>query len=142
MIETRPTLAYGFVADLYVIVHRTKRASDEDWQGMRRHMHAQETVSRLLVMTRGASLHSIQRRQARELCERHGMRVGVLGDARLARGMPAVPDWFGSDAKGFRAHDMTGALTYLERSQMYTRLVRMLAPKPSGPRLEALAPCG
>lgn len=121
------TIAFGFVEDMYVIVHRAEHVVDEDWKPFVADVSAAEAMPRMLVIAGPGKLDPDQRHFVREIYDRFSMRIGVLADSRLARGVLTALSWFGVEAKAFPAHDLAGVLSYLERDQLRAKAVAELS---------------
>ncbi|MEM7153051.1 MAG: hypothetical protein AAF799_09415 [Myxococcota bacterium] len=121
------TIAFGFVEDMYVTVHRAERVAEKDWAAFVAHVEAAEAIPRMLVIAGPGKLDPEQRHFVRGAYDRFNMRIGVLADSRLARGILTALNWFGVEAKAFQAHDLDGALSYLGRDVLRAKAVAALA---------------
>jgi hypothetical protein len=127
-VEELSTLAHGRLQDVKVIVHYTMVASEEDWAKFMTDAQAMETMQGLLVVAGGAKLEVDQRNDIRALYDKHKMKIGVLSDSRITRGVITALGWFGIPVRAFRLDDIGGLLAHLGRESLLEGVQQALAP--------------
>jgi len=126
--EDRETLTYGFVDDVYVIIHRGERVDESEWQAcMRDAMHASQT-SRLLLVAGDLMPDVGQRYDLGTLHEKHHTKVALLSDCPTRARVITALKWSGIEAEAFGVDDLDSVLGFLGRPSMRARLSSALGP--------------
>jgi hypothetical protein len=127
--EDRETLVFGFVDDVYVVIHRGASQVDEgEWQiCLDGAMHAAQ-VPRLLLVAGDLMPDVGQRFDLGRLHEKHGTKVAILSDSSAVRRVVTALKWSGIETDGFRIDDLDGMLAFLGRPALRARLSSALGP--------------
>lgn len=126
--EELSSLAHGRVGDIKLIVHYTMVASTQDWASFIDDAREMSPLQGLVVVAGGAKLEADQRNDIRELYNQHQMKIGVLSDSRLTRGVITALGWFGIPVRPFRIDDLKGLMAFLERSELGDATSKALSP--------------
>lgn len=126
--EVLQTLAFGFVGDVYIVVHKAPRVDPAEWKVFSEHLLSRATVNLMLVVAGDAKLDADQRFAVRDAYAKYNMRIGVLADSKVARGIMTAFSWFNVDVKGFPTKDFSGLLVYLGRETLREQLSEAIAP--------------
>jgi hypothetical protein len=125
--EDRETLAYGFVDDVYVIIHRGGHIDERDWQLCIDGALFASQVPRLLVA--GDLVPDVgQRYDLGRVHEKHGTRVALLSDSPLVQRVVTALKWAGIEAEGFRIDALDEMLAFMGRPAQRARLSSALGP--------------
>src|SRR5262245_41085403 len=111
------TMLFKYIEGVLVAVHTADPPSDEDWREYVEYSRSTLPVScnRTLAVTRGGGPDAKQRKMAQEvLANRPKMRVSIVTDSTLVRGIVTALSWFNPDAKAFSQKDLRDALKYLD----------------------------
>jgi hypothetical protein len=99
----------------FIVAHGRDNATPEEWSAF---VHALESelpnVSGVLVFTAGATINARQREQIELLTKRGDLRMAVLTDSVMARGVVTALSWFNVQIKAFAPHDEQHALDHLQ----------------------------
>lgn len=126
--EDRQTLAYGFVDDVYVIIHREDRVDESDWQACVRELTYAKDASRILLVARDLMPDVGQRYDLGTLQEKRPLKLALLSDAASASRVVTALKWSGIRAATFGLADLDGVLAFLGRPTMRARLSSALGP--------------
>jgi hypothetical protein len=126
--EDRETLAFGFVDDVYVVIHRGSRVAEDEWQHCLEDALYSSQVPRLLFVAGDLMPDVAQRCDLARLHERHATRVALLSDGSSVQRVVTALKWSGIEADGFRMDDLDGMLTFLGRPTLRARLSSALGP--------------
>jgi hypothetical protein len=126
--EDLETLVYGFVDDVYVVIHRSDRVDERDWQSCIDAALYASQVSRLLLVAGDLMPDVGQRHDLGRLHEKHATKVAMLSDASATRRVVTALKWSGIEAEGFRIDDLDGVLAFFSRPILRARLSSALGP--------------
>ena len=107
-----PSVAYSAVADLFVIVHIAVEPTDGDWNELMAAANSMDTLNSLLVVAGEATLSATQRATMHELYKKNKMRIAVMTNSRVARGVLTALKWFGVPTEAVPLNDLSRALTH------------------------------
>jgi hypothetical protein len=126
--EDRETLVYGFVDDVYVILHRADRIDEHEWQLCIDGALYAASVARLLFVAANLMPDVGQRYDLGRLHEKHGTKGALLSDSPSIRRVVTALKWSGMEAECFRMDDLDGVLAFLSRPSLRARLSSALGP--------------
>ncbi|MCA9684406.1 MAG: hypothetical protein KC457_19585 [Myxococcales bacterium] len=126
--EELRSLAHGQFDDVYLVVHYTSVASAEDWKRFITSANEAPKLGGLLVVAGGAKLEADQRNDIRDLYEKHKMKIGVLSDSRITRGITTALSWFGIQVRAFRSSELAGLAEYLGQEARLEELRSTVIP--------------
>ena len=126
--EDCETLAYGFVEDVYVVIHRGKQVDERDWQACLDGALYAPQVPRLLLVAGDLMPDVGQRFDLSRVHEKHGTKVALLTDSSASRRVVTALKWSGMEAESFRIDDLDGMLVFLSRPALRARLSSALGP--------------
>lgn len=126
--EDRETLVYGFVDDVYVILHRGDRVDEREWQLCVDGAFYAASVSRVLFVAANLMPDVGQRYDLGRLHDKHGLKAALLSDSPSIRRVVTALKWSGIEAEGFRMDDLDGVLAFLGRPTLRARLSSALGP--------------
>ena len=113
---TRTTMAFRELDGVLVAVHSANAPSDEEWaEYLAFCMRLPSTCWRTLAVTEGGGPNAKQRRRMQEeYLRNHRMRVAVVTDAFVVRGIVTALSWFNKETRWFPSLGLRDALGYLE----------------------------
>jgi hypothetical protein len=126
--EDRETLVYGFVDDVYVVIHRGSPIDEREWKLCLDGALYASQVQRLLLVAGDLMPDVAQRFDLSKLHEKHGTKVALLSDSPAIRRVVTALKWSGIEAESFRIADLDGMLVFLSRPAMRARLSSALGP--------------
>lgn len=126
--EDRETLAYGFVDDVYVVIHRGTQVDEREWQLCLDGALYAPQAPRLLLVAGDLMPDVAQRFDLSRLHEKHGTKVALLSDSPALRRVVTALKWSGIEAEGFRIDDLDGMLVFMTRPTLRARLSSALGP--------------
>lgn len=126
--EDRETLAYGFVDDVYVVIHRGTQVDEREWQLCLDGALYASQVPRLLLVAGDLMPDVAQRFDLSRLHEKHGTKVALLSDSPAIRRVVTALKWSGIEAEGFLIDDLDGMLVFMARPTLRARLSSALGP--------------
>jgi hypothetical protein len=126
--EDRDTIAYGFVDDVYVIIHRGERVDEREWQTCIDGAMYAPQVARLLLVASDLMPDVGQRHDLAKLHEKHATKVAMLSDSSATRRVITALKWSGIEAESFRIDDLDGMLAFIGRPTLRARLSSALGP--------------
>lgn len=126
--EDRETLVYGFVDDVYVIIHRGAQVDEREWQLCLDGALYSSQVPRLLLVAGDLMPDVAQRFDLSRLHEKHGTKMALLSDSPAIRRVVTALKWSGIESEGFRIDDLDGMLVFLSRPGLRARLSSALGP--------------
>lgn len=126
--EDRETLAYGFVDDVYVVIHRGKQVDEREWQLCLDSALYASQAPRLLLVAGDLMPDVAQRFDLGRLHEKHGTKVALLSDSPAIGRVVTALKWSGIEAEGFRIDDLDGMLVFMTRPTLRARLSSALGP--------------
>lgn len=115
-----PTVAIGIVEDVLLWANGPGVPDEDDFNKVMEFIKQQDKLSAMVVVTAdNATLNSTQRKSMNDLWQNHGLKMAVLTTSRLARGVLTALKWFGVASRHFEPSDLSGALEYCDRSNLY-----------------------
>lgn len=126
--EDRETLVYGFVDDIYVVIHRGSPVDEREWKLCLDGALYASQVPRLVLVAGDLMPDVGQRFDLSRLHEKHATKMALLSDSSAIRRVVTALKWSGIEAEGFRIDDLDGMLGYLGRPAMRARLSSALGP--------------
>lgn len=130
------TMAYTQVGNTMVVAHGPQPPAQHEWEGqIALFRDTKVPVRRLLVFTAGGAPDAKQRAQAEK--EFGKLRVAVLTDAVLARGVVTALRWLGMPISAFPADQVVRAMEDIgvpsgERDEVRSALTRIKASVTAG----------
>lgn len=121
-------MAFGFVDDVFVVIHRDGVIAPNDWGMFINEARFARKVPRMLLVPGTAMPDVSQRHDLIELHEKHGMKLAVLSDSEATLRVVTALKWAGIEAKGFPLDDLDGTLAFLERCHLWARVSSALGP--------------
>jgi len=126
--EDRDTIAYGFVEDVFVLVHRTDHIDDRDWQICMSEARRSKNLECMLLVP-GKVLPDVGLRyDIVELYEKQNMRMALLSDLPQTDRVVTALKWGGIEVEGFAVEDLDGMLAFLARPHIRARISSVLGP--------------
>jgi hypothetical protein len=126
--EDRDTIAYGFIDDVFVVIHRGERVDEREWQAcLDTAMYAAQ-VPRLVLVARDLMPDVGQRYDLAKLHEKHSTKVAMLSDSSATRRVVTALKWSGITAESFRIDDLDDMLVFIGRPTLRARLSSALGP--------------
>ena len=115
------TMAFRYTDGLLLVAHGAQAPSESDWSGYLRYCehHMPRTCRRTLVRTRGGGPDAAQRKRAQQLITTisqgivEPLRVAVVTDSTLVRGIVTALNWFNPHTRAFAPDALSQALDYL-----------------------------
>jgi hypothetical protein len=127
--EDRETLVYGFVDDVYVILHRGDRVDEREWQLCIDGALYSASAPRVLLVAGDLMPDVGQRYDLGRLHEKHGgIKAALVSDSPSIRRVVTALKWSGIEAESFRMDDLDGVLAFLARPSLRARLSSALGP--------------
>lgn len=126
--EDRETLVFGFVDDVYVVIHRAEKIDEQEWLFCFETALFSSQVPRLLLVAGDVMPDVGQRFDLGRLHEKHSTKVALLTDSPSVRRVITALKWSGIEADGFRIDDLDGMLAFLGRPGLRARLSSALGP--------------
>jgi len=127
--EDRETLVYGFVDDVYVIIHRGERVDERDWQLCVDGAFYGSQAPRVLLVAGDLMPDVGQRHDLGRLHEKHGgIKVALLSDSPAIRRVATALKWSGIESECFGMDDLDGVLAFLSRTAARARISSALGP--------------
>ncbi|MCX4246178.1 hypothetical protein [Paraliomyxa miuraensis] len=126
--EDRETLAFGFVDDVFVVIHLGDRVDEREWQACMQDLTHSAHTSRVLLVARDLMPDVGQRYDLGALQEKRSLKVALLSDATACARVATALKWSGIAADGFRLDDLDGVLVFLGRPSLRARLSSALGP--------------
>jgi len=126
--EDRETLSYGFVDDVYVVIHRGSPVDEREWQLCLDGALYASQVPRLLFVAGDLMPDVAQRFDLSRLHDKHATKMALLSDAPTIRRVVTALKWSGITAEGFRIDALDDMLVFLGRPAMRARLSSALGP--------------
>ncbi len=124
------TLKHGFSNSTCVLVHTHESPKPDEWEEFVRELEGKMhravlKTERLLVFTDGASL-DVKQRGDMQRVTKAGLKIAVLTESRVVRGVITALGWFGATIRGFGHAEVDEALGWLvpatERGDILTKL--------------------
>jgi hypothetical protein len=107
------TMAHACVGKVAVTVHSREPASDAEWAGYIQELDEhQGQLTGILVFTAGGAMDPGKRATIMRIMERDRLRVAVLTDSMLLRGVIAAWRVINAHIKGFEPDALQAALDY------------------------------
>lgn len=126
--EDFQSIAYGFVDEIFVVIHRSDTIDERDWRRLIGEARGSRRPSLMLLVLDSGMPDVSQRYDLIELHEEHAMKVAMLSDSEVVHRVVTALKWAGVDAKGFPMDDLDGVLAFFERRQLWARLSSALGP--------------
>ncbi len=128
MVEDRETLVYGFVDDVFIVLHRSEQIDEAEWQACINTAIFATQAPRLLVVA-GDSMPDVgQRFDIGRLHEKHETKVALLSDSAATGRVVTALKWSGIEAESFRMDDLLGVLKFFGRAALWARVSSALGP--------------
>ena len=109
---------WSVVGDLLISVTSAGVVSDQDWQQFMKALRT-EPVTKYLAGTLGkAEATSTQRKEGAEVMMRRGLRVAVITDDAITRGIITAVGWLGANVSSFNWSNIDAALSYLNVTEV------------------------
>ena len=111
------TLAYDFIDDVMITVHAAADPTAEDWSRMLADLKPMVPRLRASVVVAGdIKLNARQRKQLADTVARWKIKVAVLSESVVTRGIMRAIGWLGgpNSARPFDMRSLDPAMTYLE----------------------------
>lgn len=110
----KATHVWEVIGDVLVSVTTAGLIPDEQWKGWLKELQT-KPLRKCIGATFGATeLTSIQRKEGSEAARQRGIKVAVVTDESLVRGIVTAVSWLGAPIRSFSWADMQGAIKYLE----------------------------
>ena len=117
--------AFKVVEGVLVLVHDEDCPGDEEWFTYVQEIKRQGAfLLPEIVLTRGGRPNSLQRKLLTDVLGGRAMKVAVLSDHTMVRGVITAISWFNRDIRAFGAQDLPGAIAYLGLPMAHLGLVR------------------
>ena len=100
-VEDLQSIAYGFVDDVFVVLHRGDAIDERDWGMFVSEARFSRKLPMMLIVPGRAMPDVSQRYDLIELHEKHHMKVAVLSDSKAVLRVVTALKWAGVEAKGF-----------------------------------------
>lgn len=126
--EDRETLAYGFVDDIFVIIHLVDRVDEREWEMCMRELTFSTQTSRVLLVAGNLMPDVGQRYDLGTLQEKRPIKVAMLSDEATSVRVVTALKWSGIAADAFGIDDLDGVLVFFGRPSMRARLSSALGP--------------
>jgi len=126
--EDRETLVYGFVDDVYVVIHRGSSIDEREWKLCLDGAIYASQVQRMLLVAGELMPDVAQRFDLGRLHEKHRTKMALLSDSPAIRRVVTALKWSGIESEGFRMDDLDGMLGFLARPALRARLSSALGP--------------
>jgi hypothetical protein len=107
-------VAYRFLGNLVILVQNKDSPSEDEVLKMLDDLKGQDlTRLRILVHTQGGGPSLAQRKILNEALAGCSLRMAVISDAKMVRGITTALSWFNPDIKLFSTQQLPDALKYL-----------------------------
>ena len=126
--EDRETLVYGFIDDVYVILHRGRDIEERDWQSCINGAIFAAQVPRLLLVAGNQMPDVGQRFDLAQLKEKHDTTMALMSDSSAIGRVVTALKWSGIEAEGFLMDDLVGVLQFLGCPSQRARMSSSLGP--------------
>ena len=118
-------MAFRVVERVLVLVHDAECPGDEEWFSYVQEIKRQGAfLLPQVVLTQGGRPNSVQRKLLTDVLGGRGMKVAVLSDHTMVRGVITAIGWFNRDIRAFESQDLAGAIAYLGLPKEHLGLVR------------------
>lgn len=126
--EDRETLVYGFIDDVYVVLHRGRKVDERDWQAAINGAIFAAQVPRLLFVAGDLMPDVGQRFDLSRLQEKHATKMALMSDSSAIGRVVTALKWSGIEADGFSMDDLVGVLQFLACPTSRARMSSALGP--------------
>ncbi|MEM7158067.1 MAG: hypothetical protein AAF799_34820 [Myxococcota bacterium] len=129
-VEDLATISFGFVDDVFVIVHRAETIDDFDWGRCLREARSARELP-CIVIAPGDSPPNVSHRY--DLCELNErqelpLKVALLSGSTTGQRVATALKWGGVEAGCFEVEDLDGMLGFLDRLGSRARMSSALGP--------------
>lgn len=128
LMEDRETLAYGFIDDVFVIIHLGHQVDEHEWQHCVRELTYSAQTSRVLLVAGNLMPDVGQRYDLGALQEKRPIKVAILSDQPARGRVVTALKWSGISSDGFGIDDLDGVLVFFGRPSLRARLSSVLGP--------------
>lgn len=122
------SIVYGSFGDILVSITFGEFPTEEDWAEWMNYATEMPELTGLLVIPGDSKLSVEQRTGLRELHSQKAIKIAVLTQSRLARGILTALGWFNIDAAAFKPTDLDSALEYLGCSAVKEQIETAIQP--------------
>ncbi|EDM80669.1 hypothetical protein PPSIR1_37289 [Plesiocystis pacifica SIR-1] len=112
--ESLHTLSFGFVQDVFLLVHKTPLPNQEEWARMMQVVRERETLAGVLVIARDARPGPDMRKEVQAVTRKFGCKTAVITDSVVAKGVMVAMTWLNIPIGGFRTDELDDAIRYLD----------------------------
>ncbi|MEX1364957.1 MAG: hypothetical protein AB1Z98_17645 [Nannocystaceae bacterium] len=133
--EDWSSLSFGFVDDVFVVIHRAETIDEREWGLCLSEARLAKPLPPILIVPCTVMPNVSQRHDLAELMQRgdpggseQPMKLAMLSDSDAMPRVVTALKWGGIDAKGFAEEDLDGMLAFLERMPIRARMSSALGP--------------
>ena len=126
--DDRETLAFGFVDEVFVVLHSSDEIAERDWRACVDQALSAAEVPAIVWVTNKAAPDVTQRHDLISIFEKHGSTVAIMSDDPLADRAVTALGWAGMTVKRFAEDDLDGMLAFLEHTALRARVASAIGP--------------
>ena len=118
-------MAFRVVDHVLVLIHAAEDPSDDEWALYLKEIKRQGTnLLPQIVVTEGGRPNLLQRKLLTDVLAGRVVKVAVLSDQTMVRGVVTAISWFNRDIKAFSGNNLMGAMTYLDVPDRLFRVIQ------------------
>lgn len=103
-----------------VLVHTAENPNDEEWMSYVREIQRQgKDLLPQIVLTEGGRPNTVQRKALTDVLAGRSVKVAVLSEQAMVRGVVTAIGWFNKDIKAFSPSNLSPAMSYLGLSEAH-----------------------
>ena len=112
--SNQAVLKWTEIKHVIVVCGTAGKVSNEKWEAYLKDLKT-KNIKKCLSLSAGTSeVTSVQRAAAADILKKLDIKMAVVTDESLIRGMVTAASWLGADIKAFSWSDLAEALKYLE----------------------------
>lgn len=101
------------VDDVIIAIGTDGKLPEEAWKAFVHEMDTKSITKYLQVVIGSIEVSSVQRKHGIDVVNKRGIKVSVVNDSPIVRGIVTAASWFGVDIKSFTLSELREAVRWL-----------------------------